>query len=51
MPGILQYAATFVRKEVSIANSPELTKLYNPLTLSLRLHIRLFATIPPHAAA
>ena len=34
---ILQETGLFVRKEVSIANSAELTKLYNPLTDSLRL--------------
>ena len=34
---ILHEATAFVRKEVSIANSMELTKLYNPLTDSLRL--------------
>ena len=34
---ILPESPSFVRKEVSIANSVELTKLYNPLTDSLRL--------------
>jgi len=34
---ILQESRFFMRKEVSIANSTELTKLYNPLTDSLRL--------------
>jgi len=33
---ILQESAIFVRKEVSIANFTELTKLYIPLTDSLR---------------
>jgi len=34
---ILHELSIFVRKEVSIPNSTELTKLYNPLTDSLRL--------------
>src|SRR5215212_3634689 len=34
---ILHETLIFVRKEVSIAKSAELTKLYNPLTDSLRL--------------
>jgi hypothetical protein len=33
---ILQQPSIFVRKEVSIPNSRQLTKLYNPLTDSLR---------------
>jgi hypothetical protein len=37
---ILHESPNFVRKEVSIANSVELTKLYNPLTDSLR-HISI----------